>query len=410
LPNPRFIPYWLDRLSRRPRYPRARGELTTEVAVIGGGLTGCAAAYAFAAAGVRVVLVEQGRIGESTTSGRSSGLLLPEPGPPFDELVRLHGVRAARALAQGSRRAALEFAALVRRLGLNCRPEPIEVIRVARADRDHERRLQREARARREAGLEAPWLRPPQLARETAVDAGLAGLRLRDGLQVDPLRAALGLARAAGARGARIFERTAALRIRSSRRAVEIRTAGGSIRADAVVVATGLPPPDVRGLKRHFDPRRIYFVVTDPLPAPVARAVGRRAAALRDLASPPHTLRWMPDGRVLFSGADGPDLPARAQSRVIVQRAGQLMYELSLVYPAISGIPAAWAWDALVGIAADGVPCIGPHRNYPRHLFALGIDPHHLGFCWLAARLLVRRYQGAAERDDEVFGFGRILE
>ncbi|HWP99374.1 MAG TPA: FAD-dependent oxidoreductase, partial [Vicinamibacterales bacterium] len=144
MPNPRFIPYWLDRLSRRPRYPRARGELTTEVAVIGGGLTGCAAAYAFAAAGVRVVLLEQGRIGESTTSGRSSGLLLPEPGPPFDELVHLHGVRAARALAQGSRRAALEFAALVRRLGLNCRPEPIEAIRVARADRDHERRLQRE--------------------------------------------------------------------------------------------------------------------------------------------------------------------------------------------------------------------------------------------------------------------------
>jgi glycine/D-amino acid oxidase-like deaminating enzyme len=85
------------------------------------------------------------------------------------------------------------------------------------------------------------------------------------------------------------------------------------------------------------------------------------------------------------------------------------MYELSLLYPAISGIQPVRAWDVPVARTVDGLPYLGTHRNYPRHLFALGIDPHRLGHCWLAARLLLRHYQGAAEKSDAPFGFGRIL-
>ena len=47
------VSYWLDRFpkSRQPVYPRHRGELSTQVAILGGRLTGCAIAYVFAAAG-----------------------------------------------------------------------------------------------------------------------------------------------------------------------------------------------------------------------------------------------------------------------------------------------------------------------------------------------------------------------
>ena len=46
---------WIDRFpkSRIPSYPRFRGPLDVDVAIVGGGLTGCATAYAFAAAGVK---------------------------------------------------------------------------------------------------------------------------------------------------------------------------------------------------------------------------------------------------------------------------------------------------------------------------------------------------------------------
>jgi hypothetical protein len=42
-------------------------------------------------------------------------------------------------------------------------------------------------------------------------------------------------------------------------------------------------------------------------------------------------------------------------------------------------------------------------------LFAFTPSRHGAGLAWTAARLLVRRYQQAATRADEAFGFARIL-
>ena len=46
---------------------------------------------------------------------------------------------------------------------------------------------------------------------------------------------------------------------------------------------------------------------------------------------------------------------------------------LSLALPAISGTPPEFGWHAPWSRAVDGLPFIGPHRNYPHHLFALGL-------------------------------------
>jgi glycine/D-amino acid oxidase-like deaminating enzyme len=137
--------------------------------------------------------------------------------------------------------------------------------------------------------------------------------------------------------------------------------------------------------------------------------VGRRAASIEDVATPKHTLRWMKDDGILFCGGASPMLPSRSRARAVEQHAWQLMYELSVLYPSISGIQPTRAWDVEVARTIDGLPYLGTHRNYPRHLFALGIDPHRLGYCWAAARLLLRQFQGAPEKSDAAFGFARVL-
>ena len=123
----------------------------------------------------------------------------------------------------------------------------------------------------------------------------------------------------------------------------------------------------------------------------------------------PHFLRWLPGERVLFSGADQPALPDRSRDKALVQRTGQLMYELSLLYPEISGLGAAWSWDTVDYETADRLPFAGLHRNFPRHLFAIGGRRHGAAFSWLAARVLLRLFQGAPAPQDELFGFSRVL-
>ena len=184
------------------------------------------------------------------------------------------------------------------------------------------------------------------MSRETSIDGGGA-IRTR-GFTVDPYRACLGLAAAAAGRGAGIFQQSAVKRIRVGRKEVEIATERGVVKADAVVVATGAPIPDLRALRRHLHPMHSYVVVSEPLPAGVRRELGRRSAALRDHAAPPHLLRWLKDDRVLFAGGDQAPVPARAQDKTLVQRTGQLMYELSMLYPAISGARPEFAWSRAV--------------------------------------------------------------
>jgi glycine/D-amino acid oxidase-like deaminating enzyme len=81
------------------------------------------------------------------------------------------------------------------------------------------------------------------------------------------------------------------------------------------------------------------------------------------------------------------------------------MYELLMMNPAISGLQPEYGWEGAYGETADGIMFIGPHRNYPRHLFALGGDS--LSGAFLAARVLARAADGAADRYDDVFGWTR---
>jgi glycine/D-amino acid oxidase-like deaminating enzyme len=120
-------------------------------------------------------------------------------------------------------------------------------------------------------------------------------------------------------------------------------------------------------------------------------------------------LRWLSDDRVLFSGADHAALPPRQRDRQLVARANELMYELTTIYPAISGVQPQWAWESVHYGSPDGLPVVGLHRNFPRHLFALGHGRHGAGVAWLAARVLLRAYQGEPAKGDELFGFARVL-
>jgi glycine/D-amino acid oxidase-like deaminating enzyme len=84
------------------------------------------------------------------------------------------------------------------------------------------------------------------------------------------------------------------------------------------------------------------------------------------------------------------------------------MYGLSRLYPAMSGVQPEYGWSVPVSLSTDGLPVIGPHRQYPRHLFVLGLGHSGVGAAWLAARALVRHHQGIATDADTVFGFARL--
>jgi glycine/D-amino acid oxidase-like deaminating enzyme len=397
---------WIDQFpkSRVPAYPRQKGPLTVDLAIVGGGLTGCATAYAAAAAGMKVALFERDRIGGGT-SGASSGWIADAPGVSFGDLEKTMGRRDARHVYHAWRRAARDFAAVLRRLDIKCHLEPRPSL-LAATTPEQAAHLKREHKLRKEAGLDAALITARALATETALP-GVAALRARDGATIDPYRATLGLAAAAAARGAQIFEQSPIVKTTFTRKIVDAHTRTDKIRARRVVVTTGEPPPLFHALARHFWSKTAYLAVTDPVPPKIRQTLGTREAVIRDGARPPHTIRWVDDERLMVMGADEVSPPSRQIEKLLVSRIMELMYEMSTLYPDISGIMPAYGWSASYGLSAEGIPYIGPHRNFPFHLFAFGDSGHGITAAYLASRILLRYALDDTDPADEAFRFRR---
>lgn len=401
--------YWAERTadSRRRSYPKLKGQHTTDVVVIGGGLTGTATAYALAAGGLGVILVEADRIAGGSTAG-SLGVIAPEPDATYRPSEQGAGKVAARTAFLEAQKGAGDFARLIEKLKIKCDLEAAPYL-VHAASPEQLEILKKDQAARRASGVPVTWTTPQGVRAETALET-FGGLKMAPGFTYDPVRAALGLATAAESAGAGIFEQSAIRRTTFTRKYADVVLADATIRTTGIVVATGEPGAVFGQLRRHVRRASGFVVVTEPLPAAMRRETGKRAAVVTESAlEQRHWLRWLPDNRAMFAGAITPIPAARLLDKVRIQKTAQLMYELSVRYPVISGLPARWGWETEIVTTMDGLPWIGPHRNYPFHFFAMGFGWHGDSLAWAAARAALRYFKGEATRSDAALGFARYL-
>jgi glycine/D-amino acid oxidase-like deaminating enzyme len=374
------------------------------VAVVGGGLAGCTTAFVFAQAGVPTVLLEAGRLAAQGTGG-APGVMDAGAGARFDDLRERHGLRVARHLWDTSRRAVLDLQTLIRRLRIRCDLERTPAVDVALSDHEATR-LEREYRALCEAGIEASWITGKRVRSATGLDAA-AILKRSDAGRADPYRLALALAAHAERRGAAVHEGTTAIRVRVRRTGVEITTDAGEVTAGTVVVATDKPAPDLRALHRHVRPVATTAAFIPALPAAVRNSLPAATSVTRDGADPRRAWAVSRRGDLLVWQSGQAELAPRQRETASRQRTNELMYEFSVMYPAISGIQPAQGWTVTGHRSQDGLVVAGPHRAFPRHLFAVGMGIDGLQAAWLAARVNLRHYRGAPDKGDELFGFLR---
>ncbi|MPZ20536.1 MAG: FAD-dependent oxidoreductase [Luteitalea sp.] len=407
MPRIRYgVPYWRERIPRirRRSYPRLRKEAEADVVIVGATLAGCLTAYLAARDGAQVILLEPDRVAAQGALG-GCGWVSREPDLGFRALHAKHGLRATRVAFDAWKRAATDFASLVRRLRIKC--DLVQQAAVWMAESDVEaKELEREVRARRNADIDAALVRGRRLEEEIGTEAR-AAFRLRQDGYLNMYAAALGILRAAEGLGVQIFEQTSVRRVRNRRHHSEIVTTGGPIRTQHLVVTTEAAEGPFRGLARHLDLQERYVAVTPPLGAGVVRACGRLHETL--LVGIPRRLRvsWTPDRRLIVTGAEQRPVHRRRLPSVLEQRTGELMYNLLVRYPAILGTPAEYGWSERFTTARGRLPYIGPHRTYARHLFAFGLGHGGAPVAMLAARILARYVQGAPEKEDEIFAFHR---
>lgn len=358
------------------------------IVIIGGGITGCAAAAELSREGHAVTLIERRRIAAMASGWTLGGVRQSGRHP-----AELPLARAAVEIWAGLGRrvgADVEY-----RRGGNLRlartPGEVEVIR-ALVDRQRAQELDLRFLPDNDAVQNAA----PAIA--SAVLA--ASLCPTDG-HANPVKITLAFAQDARRHGAQIREALGAdALLIDGDRITGVRTTHGVIAADCVIVAAGIHTPALvapLGLHLPLSVKVVHVVQTEPLPPTLAQVFG---VANADCAG-----RQEADGRLRFTGGaeDWPGDPEAWTERAIAPSAEdvrRVVERVAEVLPVVGKTPVARAWGGLIDLTPDALPVIDAPSALVGLVIAAGFSGH--GFCLgpVSGQLCADLASGRAPRHD----------
>jgi len=294
------------RTSKEGRRERAAlaDDLDVDLAVVGGGFCGLAAALHAAASGLSVAVLEAGIVGGGA-SGRNGGFVVPH----FPGAITPGGVRALLGAKKGAALCELVASgpdavmAQIARYEITCDGQQNGWIQPAHSAKAlaKVRRVYEEWRA---LGAPVEWLDGAGVAAATGTAGYLGGWRRASGAQLNPYALCQGLARAAENHGARIFERSAAVDIAASGGRPVVTANGRQLRARKLFLATnGYTAALIANEDRSIIPVQLYHVATKPLSAARRRLVNPGEGCFTDLRKSGGFGRYDIDGRLISGGA-----------------------------------------------------------------------------------------------------------
>ena len=367
------------------------GDIKADVVVVGGGIAGCSAALHLAERGYRVALLEARFVGYGA-SGRSGGQLIFGLAAGHKALTASVGPADARRLFDMSIEALNCTKELIERHGIDCDYDanPVHVA-------TKPRHLVELAEWRDELHGELGYLSPRLLDREELaahVQSDLYHGGLLDGSSghIHPLKYVRGLARAAEAAGAKIFEGCMVTGFDPGPE-ILVRTARGRVRCQHLVLCgnayiDGLAP----ALSRRILGVGTYIIATEPIDPDRARALLPSNAAVADINWILDYFRLTADHRLLFGGRV-------SYSAFQPPRLAESMRRRMLcVFPSLADVAVSHAWGGFLDITMSRAPDFG--RLSSNVFYLQGFSGHGMSLTGLAGKLVAEAVAGTAERFD----------
>ncbi len=341
------------------------GDVSCDVAIVGGGFTGLWTAYALASAdpSLRVTLLEAEICGFGA-SGRNGGWASALFAGPRSITARARGRDGVIALQR-------QMILAIDHIDRTCVDEGIDCdfrrggTLVLATSPAHVRRLQDHVADDRRWGLgpdDSQWIDDASARARIGASKVHGAAYTPHCAALQPARLARGLLGAVLRRGVAVYERTPALQIEPGR----LVTEHGLVRADVVVRATEGYTPRFPGLARRLVPLYSFIVATEPLPRSfwddVQWANGETMSDGRHLII---YAQRTADDRIAFGGRGAP-YHFRSQVRPRFDGDASVFAELTRVlhdlFPGTRDAAITHRWGGPLGVPRDWYPSVGLDR------------------------------------------------
>jgi glycine/D-amino acid oxidase-like deaminating enzyme len=356
-------PFWTSNEQAPDALPALEKNITCDLAIIGGGLTGLWAAIEakLENPSLDVVILEahhvafgaSGRNGgffsESLTHGLSHGLSLwPKE---IDTLLRL-GRENVREIFQF-----LESEKI--NADQNFCGKSVMALRPHHVDE-----LAAGCKQLREYGENVEFLDAIETRKDINSPTYLASLRIHDGSGIlDPAKLSWGLRESAISRGVHIYEMTPVITLKRDGGAMVAQTAQAQVRAKNIILATNAFHPLLRRMRNMAIPVFDHVLVTEKLSAVQIESIGwKQNQGVTDSGNQFHYYRRTPDNRILWGGYDA--IYYKGSKRDISsdhfapshQLLAQHFFE---TFPQLEGLNFTHKWAGIIDTTSRFTPVIG---------------------------------------------------
>jgi len=386
-----YPPSWYAATAHKvERFEPLKGDARADVCIVGGGYTGLSAALHLAEAGLSVVLLEAQLVGFGA-SGRNGGQL--GSGQRLDQqgLELLMGDPEAAKLWQLGEAAKDLVKGLIERHNIDCDLKPGVAWTGSKTGEVTDLHAYGHHLQNKYGYGEIEILNQEACLQMCPSRAYHGGILDHGAAHLHPLNYALGLARAAVAAGAQIYETSEVLQIDPGLE-VKVHTNQGSVRADHLILACN---GYLGGLNRQVAARVMpinnFIAATEPLGDEAARVL-TRDVAVADSKFVVNYFRLSPDKRLLFGGGESYGYQFPDNIEAVVRK------PMMQIFPHLAKVKVDYAWGGTLGITMKRMPYLA--RLTQNIMSASGYSGHGVGTATHAGQLMALAIQGQAEGFD----------
>jgi len=393
-------PYWLLKNGLVRDYTSLHEDVSTDVLVVGAGITGALVAWHLTKAGIPTVVVDKRNVGMGSTAA-STSLLQYEIDTPLTKLQKLVGTCNANRSYLLCKNAIDELAEVSGKMHRDVAFRRRPSFQFSSRDADMAQ-LHKEYALRKEIGFELELLSATDVQTKFHL-AKPAGILSKDGGQVDAYLLTHCLLEQVQRAGNFVFDHSPVTAIKHRKHGIEAEVLESfHVTCKKLVIACGYESQE------HL-PKKVerlastYAIVSERFDK---QEFWWENALVWETAMPYLYMKVTSDYRIIVGGKDVPFYNPSKRDALIQSKAKQLRQSFLKLF---AGIPLKidFQWAGTFSNTKDGLPFIGCIPERPHTFFALGFGGNGITFSQIAGQLIRDSLLGKNNPDINLFSFNR---